>query len=83
MRARVIIYNPKLDSILLIHRKKNGRDYWVIPGGGAKGAETPIQTAIREIEEELGLIFSSQELFGIFEMGKETEIQKFFLLNQV
>lgn len=57
MRARVIIYNPKSDSILLIHRKKNGRDYWVIPGGGAKNQETPTQTAIREIKEELDLDF--------------------------
>ena len=39
MRARVILYNSENDAILLIHRLKNGRNYWVIPGGGAKGNE--------------------------------------------
>lgn len=78
MRARVIIYNPKLDSILLIHRKKNGRDYWVIPGGGAKNQETPTQTAIREIKEELDLDFVPQELSSIFEIAEEDEVQKVF-----
>ena len=55
MRARVILYNSENDAILLIHRLKNGRDYWVIPGGGAKGNETTVETAIREINEELSI----------------------------
>lgn len=78
MRARVIIYNPKLDSILLIHREKNGRNYWVIPGGGAKGKETPAQTAIREIREELELHFAAQDLSSIFEIEEADDKQVIF-----
>ena len=55
MRARVILYNPEHKAFLLIHRFKNGRDYWVVPGGGAEENETPVATAIREIGEELDL----------------------------
>lgn len=36
MRARVVLYNPELKAILLIHRLKNERDYWVIPGAVQK-----------------------------------------------
>ena len=36
MRAGVILFNPQTKKILLIHRWKNGEEYFVIPGGGAE-----------------------------------------------
>ncbi|MDD9921059.1 MAG: NUDIX hydrolase [Boseongicola sp.] len=29
--------------------------YWDLPGGGREGSETPIETAIRETKEEIGV----------------------------
>ena len=77
MRARVILYNSENDAILLIHRLKNGRDYWVIPGGGAKGNETPVETAIREIEEELNIQLKPADLTHLLEY-KSQENEHFF-----
>ena len=77
MRARVILYNSENDAILLIHRLKNDRDYWVIPGGGAKGNETPVETAIREIDEELNVQLKSDALNHLFEC-KSQENEHFF-----
>ena len=77
MRARVILYNSENDAILLIHRLKNGRDYWVIPGGGAKGNETPVETAIREINEELSIQLKPAALNQLFEY-KSQEDEHFF-----
>ena len=77
MRARVILYNSESDAILLIHRLKNGRDYWVIPGGGAKGNETPVETAIREINEELSIQLKLTDLTYLFEY-KNQENEHFF-----
>ena len=77
MRARVILYNSENDAILLIHRLKNGRDYWVIPGGGAKGNETPVETAIREINEELSIQLKPAALNQLFEY-KSQENEHFF-----
>ena len=74
MRARVILYNKENKAVLLIHRLKNGRNYWVIPGGGAKGHETPVETAIREIEEELNIQLRPTDLIHFFKYeGKEDE----------
>jgi len=54
IRAAAIII--KNDKILLIHRKKEGKEYWVFPGGGIEDAETGEETVLREINEETGLI---------------------------
>jgi len=50
--SAIIIWNNK---ILLIHRKKEGKEYWVFPGGGIEEGETGEETILREIEEETGL----------------------------
>lgn len=71
MRARVIIYNPNLAAILLIHRQKKQRNYWVVPGGGAKKGETPQATAIREINEKLQIGLTPAELRQLFAIDEE------------
>lgn len=71
MRARVIIYNPELTAILLIHRQKKQRNYWVVPGGGAKRSETPRETAIREINEELQIELTPAQLRQLFVIDDE------------
>jgi len=48
----IIIRNGKL---LLIHRQKPGRDYYVLPGGGVDLEESFEEACIREVREETGL----------------------------
>ena len=43
------------DKVALIERFRNGKHYFVFPGGGADNGETPEDAAIREMEEETGL----------------------------
>ncbi len=84
MRATIVIYNQKLNSIMLIHRIKNNRDYWIIPGGGSKNSETAVQTAIREINEELQISFSSNDISYIFDINGQEKHRIFFaIINSV
>ena len=53
IRASAIIIQD--GKILLIHRHKNGQEYWVFPGGGVEEGETVEQTFVREVEEETSL----------------------------
>ncbi|MFP4424052.1 MAG: NUDIX domain-containing protein [Candidatus Woesearchaeota archaeon] len=53
MTSRVLIIDGK--QILLIHRFKDGREYYVLPGGHMEEGETSEETAIREVKEETSL----------------------------
>lgn len=54
----IAIFND--DKILLCH--STGNKHWDIPKGIMEGIETPIETAIRECEEEISYIFVKSEL---------------------
>ena len=45
------------EEILLIKHQehKNGRAYWLLPGGGIEDSETEVQCAEREVREETNL----------------------------
>ena len=52
----------KGDEVLLIHRHKNGDEYWVLPGGGVEDEETLEEALKREVMEETSLEVLSFEL---------------------
>lgn len=43
-RVSLLLINPKRE-ILLIHRIKEERDYWVFPGGGVEQGESLLTAA--------------------------------------
>ena len=68
VRVSAIVINN--DQILLIHRKKDGKEYWVFPGGGVEADETVQQAAAREVLEETSLIVTGfGESFDFENMG--------------
>jgi ADP-ribose pyrophosphatase YjhB (NUDIX family) len=60
IRVRVagILLNSK-NELLLVNHKKNGRSYWLLPGGGVEFGEDFSQALKREFMEELSLELSS------------------------
>lgn len=52
-RSRVVIVED--GRVALIRRVRDGRAYYVFPGGGVEPGETPEQAATREAYEELGV----------------------------
>lgn len=53
--ARVSAVIVKDGKVLLIHRKKEGKEYWVFPGGGIEEGESPEEAVKREVKEETSL----------------------------
>lgn len=68
-RASAVITKGK--KVLLIHRKKEGREYWVFPGGLIEEGEKPEEAMVREIKEETGLDTVSCR-FGFYYKDEES-----------
>ena len=52
------------NKVLLMHRTKNGREYWTFPGGGVENMDTSLKEALkRECLEEIGVEVSVGDLF--------------------
>lgn len=67
MGVKVIIIND-LDQILMLQRSdKTSRAHgWDFAGGGVDKGEDPARAAVREVQEETGLIISTPRLLSAF-----------------
>lgn len=54
MRASMFVLDQTVRYVAIIKRYKDGRNYYVVPGGKVEAHENIQQAAIREIAEELG-----------------------------
>ncbi len=55
IRIRVAGILVKDNQILLVRHEKNGKSYWLIPGGGVDFCETAEEALMREYREEVGM----------------------------
>jgi ADP-ribose pyrophosphatase YjhB (NUDIX family) len=68
IRASALIMKDK--HILAIKHRKDGREYYLLPGGGVHIGETIRQAVEREVFEELGVRVEAGELIFIAESIK-------------
>lgn len=54
-RAVAILFNAQ-HQVLLMLRRKNGKAYATLPGGGIEAGETPAEACAREVLEEVNLV---------------------------
>jgi 8-oxo-dGTP pyrophosphatase MutT (NUDIX family) len=58
-------------TALLLTRRAAGlrthRSQWALPGGRCDGGETPVEAALRELHEELGLALGAGSVLGLLD----------------
>jgi len=59
----VLFFNAKGELLIL---KPDYRDTWLVPGGSADENESPLDCAIRETREEIGLEVKNLDLVGVY-----------------
>lgn len=69
-------------QILLVHRIKNGSEYFVLPGGSVETEEDHISALIREVKEETNLdVKIGKELWQV-KSDADRRIQHIFLVSK-
>ncbi len=67
IRIRCAAVVVRGDEILLVKHRKNGREYWLLPGGGLELGETVTQATERELIEECGIKVQRDRLLFVAE----------------
>ncbi len=63
-RAAAIIIRDR--SVLLIHRRKPGKDFYILPGGGVELDESIEDACTREVKEETGFDVLHLQLIQVY-----------------
>ncbi|NAW96425.1 NUDIX domain-containing protein, partial [Vibrio sp. V42_P2S4T144] len=75
-RASLILVNHH-QELLLIHRVRNDRQYWVFPGGNVEAGEEPVEAAKREAREETSIELGSVK--KVLELENQGRLETYFL----
>lgn len=70
------------EKILLIHRVKPNKDYFVLPGGSVEKDEDNIDALIREIKEETNLEVEVDGLFWKINNNFDKRTQYIYLISK-
>ena len=73
-------------KILMVKQHHEGKDIWMVPGGGIEAGENALEAAVREVFEETGLEIRVNRLLWHVEEVSERRGQRFvnfFLAEKV
>lgn len=73
LHVAAVVLRDDAGRVLLVH--KSGTVRFMLPGGKVEPGESPEETAIREIAEEVGIELNSEglQLLGVFEAPAANE----------
>src|SRR5690349_11235840 len=68
---------------VLLVKHNYGQLNWELPGGGAEPNESPVQTAVREVREETGLIVVARHMTGYYYLPENDSIHFVFWCDRI
>jgi 8-oxo-dGTP pyrophosphatase MutT (NUDIX family) len=79
----LLITEDNQQKLVLLYRKKNGNEYYIFPWGHVEDGETPEQTLIREIKEELSIDITISKLLKEYENTDLEKYEYFYLCEHI
>ncbi len=76
--AAIVMVTTPLGLIVVRDPHKPAPIYWKLPGGKSNFGETAEQCAVRELEEETGIVVNLEDLKMISKQEKGNHIKVFF-----
>ncbi len=80
-RGRVAAIIVQGNAVALMERHRGDALYYLFPGGGVEGDESPTDALVREIHEELGLRIEVEQL--VAEVTYRGSVQSYFTAKVV
>ena len=77
-RIRAVAIVLKDETVLLMHRRKSGKEYYTFPGGALEPRETLEEAVLREIREETTLEVKIEKL--LYHHIYDDDSEQFFYL---
>ncbi|OLS26703.1 MAG: Phosphatase NudJ [Candidatus Heimdallarchaeota archaeon LC_3] len=77
-----IVVNNRSEFLLIQEAKSSVRGKWFFPAGPKKSKETLIEAAVRETEEEAGIITEPRAFLYIIHQIDETEALQIILISE-
>ncbi|MEK7535945.1 MAG: NUDIX hydrolase [Patescibacteria group bacterium] len=71
LMSSTVIFLNESDKVLIL-RTTYKKD-WEVPGGGIEQDESPMEAAVREVQEELGITINRPDLLGVDYRHTSTE----------
>ncbi|CAK8688979.1 diphosphoinositol polyphosphate phosphohydrolase 1-like [Clavelina lepadiformis] len=66
-RAACLCFKSECESEILLVSSSRFHHLWIVPGGGVEPGEDPAMTAVREVQEEAGVVGKLGRLLDVFE----------------
>lgn len=71
--AGLIVENSSGEALLL---KAHYKPYWSFPGGWIENDQTPLEAALRELQEEAGIVLDDAAITFAFVVNRTSEIMQ-------
>ncbi len=83
VKTRVVGILIKDSKLLLIHRNRDGNEFWVFPGGSKENDETVEEGVVREIGEEASIKSETVKLLYTHRYSDLDNTQYFYLCKYI
>lgn len=79
--VRIVVL--KGDKVLMVQEKDSPEHLWTLPGGWCDVDSSPVEAAVKEVQEETGLNVKITKILGVFDRNNYAKSELYNVYNMV